>query len=586
MTNTQLLKLRSSVVSSNSITPRQVIEAPNGGWGWIVCFGVFGINFIINGMMMSFGILLVSLLNFFEDTRAKTAWIGSVGDGMLLIAGPVVSLLLRYLSHREIIIGGTFIGVIGYIISIWMPNVEALIVTYGLLAGAGYGMAFIAANVIIGLYFTSKRALAVGIAMSGSGVGVLAYSYFAENMLNYYGWRSTVLLLAGIALHCVIFGSLSRPLKWKLKSQTKSLSNSNSNSNSSQETEELNDDKSITTIATTDSIYTDLMNTLQVPNHIKSAGNLSPARYHKTINNATSKVVWGHTVDFESNTALTLSFNTLAQKNTKHKTLSKPLLSHNLKKHKNNHSLLHIFNESRSNIRCISMETIGGLYNSYSLTVNFGGSEGSENSDDVSIFSDVVMVLLLIAMTLCSAQGAVLAHLPSYALSVGISSENTAFILSLVGIMTTVGQLLIGFLIDILHVTSIYAYTCALLGATIMTCIIPWLDSVILLAVCSAAFGLCMGWTISLRTILLADLVGVENLTRVFGVVALFQGTGLVATPPLAGLLYDFTESYLALFLMCTASYGVAAICALLLCYFYRTQDTCSETLSYSDPES
>lgn len=87
MTNTQSLKLRSSVVSSNSITPRQVIEAPNGGWGWIVCFGVFGINFIINGMMMSFGILLVSLLNFFEDSRAKTAWIGSVGDGMLLIAG-------------------------------------------------------------------------------------------------------------------------------------------------------------------------------------------------------------------------------------------------------------------------------------------------------------------------------------------------------------------------------------------------------------------------------------------------------------------------------------------------------------------
>ena len=101
-------------------------------------------------------------------------------------------------------------------------------------SGAGYGMAFIAANVIIGLYFTSKRALAVGIAMSGSGVGVLVYSYFAESMLNYYGWRGTVLLLAGIALNCVIFGSLSRPLKWKLKSQAKSVSNS------SQDTDELN----------------------------------------------------------------------------------------------------------------------------------------------------------------------------------------------------------------------------------------------------------------------------------------------------------------------------------------------------------
>lgn len=576
MANTQLLKLRSSVVSSYSIAPRHVIDAPNGGWGWVVCLGVFGINFIINGMMMSFGFLLVALLDFFGDTRAKTAWIGSVGDGMLLIAGPIVSLMLRYVSHRQIIIGGSLLGVIGYVISIWMPNVETLIFTYGLLAGAGYGMAFIAANVIVGLYFTSKRALAVGIAMSGSGVGVLVFSYFAESMLSYYGWRGTVLLLAGIALNCVIFGSLSRPLKWKLKTQ----------SSSSHETEELNVESGIKKIATTGTIYKDLMETLQVPNHLKSAGNLSPARYHRTINNATSKDVWDHTVEFESDRALTLSFNMTKQQNKSKHAVTKPPLSQKLKRHKKNRSLPNIFKESRANIRCISTETIGGLNNSYSLTVDFGNSASSESSDGVSIFSDIVMVLLLIAMTLCSAQGAMMAHLPSYVLSIGISSENTAFILSLVGIMTTVGQLLIGCLIDIFHVTSIYAYACALLGATIMTCLIPWLKSVVLLSICSATFGLCMGWTIALRTILLADLVGIENLTRVFGIVALFQGTGLVTTPPLAGLLFDFTESYFALFSMCTVAYGMAAVCSLILCYFYMKQDTESDTFSYSDAES
>ena len=144
------------------------------------------------------------------------------------------------------------------------------------------------------------------------------------------------------------------------------------------------------------------MNTLQVPNHLKSAGNLSPARYHKTINNATSKDVWGHTVEFESDTSLTLCFNTINAKQKEHKTASKPHLSQKIKRHKNNRSLPNIFKESRPNIRCISTETIGGLYNSYSLTVNFGESASSENSDDISIFSDVVMVLLLIAMTLCS----------------------------------------------------------------------------------------------------------------------------------------------------------------------------------------
>jgi len=61
---------------------------PDGGWGWIVAFASFTINFIVDGVCLSYGVFYVELReNFGHDSISKIAFIGSLTTGMCLFMG-------------------------------------------------------------------------------------------------------------------------------------------------------------------------------------------------------------------------------------------------------------------------------------------------------------------------------------------------------------------------------------------------------------------------------------------------------------------------------------------------------------------
>lgn len=101
-----------------------------------------------------------------------------------------------------------------------------------------------------------------------------------------------------------------------------------------------------------------------------------------------------------------------------------------------------------------------------------------------------------------------------------------------------------------------------------------WCDSFVLFAVCCAIFGFCMAAVVSLRTIVIADLLGIENLTHAFGVVALFQGTGFTVCPPIAGLLFEMTDNYVLPFSLVSVCYLIAACISLGLCHYVRRRNS------------
>lgn len=51
-----------------------------------------------------------------------------------------------------------------------------------------------------------------GIAVCGSGVGAFLFAPLCQLALSYYDWRGTLVLQAGLALNCAVFGALMRPL--------------------------------------------------------------------------------------------------------------------------------------------------------------------------------------------------------------------------------------------------------------------------------------------------------------------------------------------------------------------------------------
>ncbi|XP_015109821.1 monocarboxylate transporter 14 isoform X2 [Diachasma alloeum] len=196
-------------------------KIPDGGWGWMVVLASLIISMIADGVSFSFGLLYIEFLNAFGESKAKTAWIGSLFMAVPLLSGPVMSALVdRYGCRRMTILGGLISG-LGFVLS-WQANsIEVMYLTFGLLAGLGLGLCYVTAVVSIAYWFDKKRTLAVGLGACGSGIGTFVYAPMTTFFIDEYGWRGTCLLLAGTFFNLIVCGTVMRDPEWWLIEQNR-----------------------------------------------------------------------------------------------------------------------------------------------------------------------------------------------------------------------------------------------------------------------------------------------------------------------------------------------------------------------------
>merc|ERR1740131_920685 len=108
---------------------------------------------------------------------------------------------------------GAILAWISISLSTLSVNAPMMMVTYGIMGGFGLGLIYLPAIVSVGFYFESKRALATGISVCGSGVGTFIFAPLANTVAENYGWKTSNLIFGGICLSCLIFGALMRPLE-------------------------------------------------------------------------------------------------------------------------------------------------------------------------------------------------------------------------------------------------------------------------------------------------------------------------------------------------------------------------------------
>lgn len=148
--------------------------------------------------------------------------------------GPIVSALANKYGCRVVCIAGSLISATAFVLSTFSTSVNMLMLTYGILGGFGFGLIYLPAVVAVGYYFETKRSLATGIAVCGSGVyhkrnlslknlikkicfvrlgfGTFTFAPLANLLLEHFDWKNANLILAGLILNCAIFGALMRPL--------------------------------------------------------------------------------------------------------------------------------------------------------------------------------------------------------------------------------------------------------------------------------------------------------------------------------------------------------------------------------------
>lgn len=71
-------------------------------------------------------------------------------------------------------------------------------------AGIGFGMIYLPAVVCVGYYFETKRSLATGLAVCGSGFGTFVFAPLANTLLEQFGWKGANMILAGLILNCAV----------------------------------------------------------------------------------------------------------------------------------------------------------------------------------------------------------------------------------------------------------------------------------------------------------------------------------------------------------------------------------------------
>lgn len=206
----------SSSDSSSSDDVSQFAEAnpPDGGYGWVVVFASFMVNLIADGITFSFGVIYVELLNYFGEGKAKTAWIGSLFMAMPLLSGPIASFLTDRFGCRKVTIIGSILASIGFFVSSFTDSVEMLCLTFGIFAGFGLSLCYVAAVVIVAYYFDKKRSFATGLSVCGSGIGTFLFAPLTQMLIDEYGWRGTTIILSGMFLNITVCGMLMRDLEW------------------------------------------------------------------------------------------------------------------------------------------------------------------------------------------------------------------------------------------------------------------------------------------------------------------------------------------------------------------------------------
>jgi MFS transporter, OFA family, oxalate/formate antiporter len=116
----------------------------------------------------------------------------------------------RFGSRVVTAVGGIIMG-LGYLLSSGDGNIPMLVITYGVIAGIGVGIAYGVPLAVVAKWFPDKKGLAVGLTVIGFGLSPLITAPLAIQLIKSYGVRQTFVIL-GIVFTMIIL-AISTTLK-------------------------------------------------------------------------------------------------------------------------------------------------------------------------------------------------------------------------------------------------------------------------------------------------------------------------------------------------------------------------------------
>ncbi|KAI5300441.1 hypothetical protein KEM55_007327 [Ascosphaera atra] len=199
-------------IESSPPLPPQPDPFPEGGLdAWLCVLGGFLAMFCSFGWINCMGVFQ----DYYETHQLKDlpsttiSWISSVESCMMFFVGPFCGQFFDHHGPRLLLLVGTFMHVFGLMMASLSSKLYQFILAQAICSGIGAGLLFWPVMTSLLTWFLRRRALAVGIATAGSGLGGVCLPIAVERMIPEIGYPWTMRTCGFIILALCIVVNLS-----------------------------------------------------------------------------------------------------------------------------------------------------------------------------------------------------------------------------------------------------------------------------------------------------------------------------------------------------------------------------------------
>lgn len=150
--------------------------------------------------------------------------------------------------------------------------------------------------------------------------------------------------------------------------------------------------------------------------------------------------------------------------------------------------------------------------------------------------------------------------------NLGYSVEDSSNLLVYLCAVNTIGRVLAGVLSDRPCTDALFVNNAALIISGLACVLLPLATSYVGQVCFAITYGLAIAAFVSLRIILLVEMLGLDRLTNAFGFLLLFQGLAFMASPPILAGFYDMLQNFNYTFILA----GCSLIFSAVLCFPLR----------------
>lgn len=168
-------------------------------YGWLVVVVSFVTMSLVSPIGTTFQLFYQALKEQYHWSHASISGIYGLHQFLNGAISPLVGWLLdRYGPRRMMPLGALILG-IGLALSSQINAIWQLYITFGIVAAVGVSMLQSVPNTaVISNWFIRNRGTAIGLALSGSGLGQLMLTPTTQWVILHQGWRTAFLLTASL----------------------------------------------------------------------------------------------------------------------------------------------------------------------------------------------------------------------------------------------------------------------------------------------------------------------------------------------------------------------------------------------------